>query len=115
MGFLAVGLVMVTALSVFNLVLALRMARQLRGYAAVFAGLEPAQRGGSTRPPGTAIGPFETTAVDGTAVDAGWFDGPTLVGFFSPGCPACRDLIPDFVAAAAGRRALAVVESGPDG
>ena len=115
MGFVVAGLVMVAALSLFNLALALRMARQLRTYAAFFAGLEPAETGagGSTRPPGAAVGPFTTTAVDGTTVDNAWLDEPTLVGFFSPGCPACTDLIPAFVAAAEGRRALAVVEAGP--
>lgn len=115
MGLVVAGLVMVAALSLFNLALSLRMARQLRTYAEIFDGLEPAEVGGSTRLPGTALGPFETTAVDGTTVDVGWFSESTLVGFFSPGCPACRDLIPAFVAAAAGRRALAVVESGPEG
>lgn len=114
MGFLVVGLVMVAALGLVNLAITLRMARQLRAYAGFFDGLEPDEVGGSTRPPGSGVGPFRALAVDGTPVDAAWFDEPTLVGFFSPGCSLCSALIPDFVREAAGRRALAVIEEGPE-
>jgi thiol-disulfide isomerase/thioredoxin len=86
----------------------------MRQYAELLAGLEPAEMGGSTKPVGSAVGPFSATAVDGTPVDERWFTGSTLVGFFSPGCPACEQLMPDFIAAAATRRALAVVEDGTE-
>ena len=84
MGFVVAGLVMVAALSLFNLALSLRMARQLRAYAELFAVLEPGETGagGSTRPPGTAVGPFTTPAVDGTTIADAWLSEPTLVGFF---------------------------------
>jgi hypothetical protein len=114
MGVLIGGLVMIGALSLFNLALGLRMARQMRSYAQIFGTLQPAEVDAGTRPIGSAVGRFATVAIDGTPVDDAWFIAPTLVGFFSPGCSACGELIPGFVAAAATHRALAVVESGPE-
>lgn len=114
MGVLIGGLILVGALSLFNLMLSLRMARQLRAYAEIFGTLQPAEADAGTRPPGSGIGAFRTVAIDGTSVDDAWFTEPALVGFFSPGCPACGELIPGFVAAAADHRALAVIENGPE-
>jgi thiol-disulfide isomerase/thioredoxin len=79
----------------------------------LMGGLAAAPDDDLARPVGSPVEPFRTEAVDGTTVDIAWFDQPTLVGFFSPGCEPCADLIPRFTAAAATTRALAVVEPAP--
>lgn len=112
MPYIVAVLVLVGTVTLANLVLTLGLVRRMRQYAAVVSGLQPREAGGTTRPIGTAITPFRATAVDGTVIDERWLDAPTVVGFFSPGCPACKELLPDFVTAAASRRALAVVEDG---
>ncbi|WP_159104567.1 MULTISPECIES: hypothetical protein [unclassified Plantactinospora] len=111
---LTAAVVLVGALGLLNLALTLGLVRRMRQYGHLLEGLEPAELGASTKPVGSAVAPFTATALDGTVVDADWFTEPVVVGFFSPGCPACKDLIPGFVAVAATRRALAVVEKGPE-
>jgi hypothetical protein len=64
--------------------------------------------------PGTLVGDFTGRDLDGRPVSRGDLSGRTLVGFFSPGCDACRDRLPDFVAAArvfGPDRSLAIVMS----
>ncbi|MFC7545650.1 TlpA family protein disulfide reductase [Plantactinospora sp. GCM10030261] len=114
MPFLTAAVVLVGALGLVNLLLTLGLTRRMRQYGHLLDGLEPAERGASTRPVGSDVSPFTATAVDGTVVGLDWFREPTLVGFFSPGCSACKDVLPGFVAAAATKRALAVVEKGPE-
>jgi len=64
---------------------------------------------------GSVIGDFAVIAVDGATVSPAMVTGPTLVGFFAPGCEPCTALIPRFVAAAASYdRAVAVVAEGED-
>jgi hypothetical protein len=60
---------------------------------------------------GTVIGDFTAPDVDGRPVSPVELAGRTLVGFFSPGCDACRESLADFAAAARSQRALAVVMS----
>jgi hypothetical protein len=120
MALLAAAVVVLAVVCVLNLVLTLGMARRMRQYAALLDGLEPPELDGLTRPVGSAVGEFRGVAVDGTTVDRQWLTEPTrteptVVAFFSPGCPACRELVPLFVATAATTRALAVVEDGPAG
>lgn len=112
--FLTAAVVLVGATCLLNLVLTLGLIRRMRQYGHLLDGLEPAEIGASTRSVGSAVAPFTATAVDGSVVGPGWFTEPTLVGFFSPGCPSCKNLLPGFLAAAATRRALAVVEKGPE-
>lgn len=42
--------------------------------------------------PGTVIGQFTATDLDGRPVTAADLEGPVLIGFFSPGCPSCERL-----------------------
>jgi hypothetical protein len=64
--------------------------------------------------PGTLIGDFTGRDLDGRPVSRGELSGRTLVGFFSPGCDACRDRLPDFAAARVfgPDRSLAIVMGG---
>jgi thiol-disulfide isomerase/thioredoxin len=109
---LVVAVALVSALGLINLVFVLALSRRLRRFEELFAGLQPAEVGASTKPAGSAVAPFTAVAVDGTAVDERWFTAPTLVTFLAPGCPACAELMPSIVAAAGDGRALAVIEDG---
>lgn len=46
---------------------------------------------------GELVGSFGATATTGEVVDRERLSGLTLVGFFSPGCTACKEKLPDFV------------------
>jgi len=114
---LVAALVLVGALALLNLLLTYGLIRRLREQAALLtelAGGAGAPPDDGTHPAGSAVGPFRAEALDATVVDAAWFDRPTLVGFLSPGCAPCAELLPRFAEAAATTRALAVVEPGPD-
>jgi len=115
--YVVAALVLVGGLALLNLLLTYGLIRRLREQGAMLTdlmgGLGAAPPGDLARPVGSPVEPFRTEAVDGTTVDVAWFDGPTLVGFFSPGCAPCAELIPRFAEAAATTRALAVIEPGP--
>ncbi len=117
MPYVVAALVLVGGLALLNLLLTYGLIRRVREQAAVLndlaGGLAPVPDSEMARPVGSPVPPFATEAVDGAPVDAAWFDRPTLVGFFSPGCRPCAELIPRFTAAAATTRALAVVEPAP--
>ncbi|WP_433790278.1 hypothetical protein [Actinoplanes sp. CA-252034] len=97
------------ALTLLNLLLTFGVIRRLR--------TRPANTIVSTPgflTPGSLIGDFTAHDRDGRAVSRTELSGRTLIGFFSPGCDACRDRLPDFVSAAGvfGReRSLAIVMS----
>jgi thiol-disulfide isomerase/thioredoxin len=115
--YVVAALVLVGGLALLNLLLTYGLIRRLREQAAMLTdlmgGLAAAPPGDLARPVGSPVEQFRTEAVDGTAIDTAWFDRPTLVGFFSPGCEPCAALVPRFAAAAATTRALAVIEPGP--
>jgi thiol-disulfide isomerase/thioredoxin len=115
--YVVAALVLVGGLALLNLLVTYGLIRRVREQAVMLndlvGGLAPAADGELDRPAGGPVAPFRAEALVGTAVDAGWFDRPTLVGFFSPGCRPCAELIPRFVAAAATTRALAVVDPAP--
>lgn len=117
MPYVVAALVLVGSLALLNLLLTFGLVRRVREQAGLLSdlagGLTAAPDGELARPVGSPVEPFRTEAVDGTPLDNAWFDRPTLVGFFSPGCESCAELIPRFVAAAATTRALAVVEPAP--
>jgi peroxiredoxin len=62
----------------------------------------PTVGGGAEAPPmtvkpGSRIGDFAVTAVDGGTVSRADLVGPTLVAFLAPGCPACDFSVPAFL------------------
>jgi len=120
MPFLTAAVVLVGVLCLINLLVSYGVIRRLREHAALLA-----SRNGvvddSMAPVGSTVAGFAAIASDGTAVDPTSFAVPTLVGFFAPGCPACEELLPAFLAIHAtgvdadGRkvqRVLAVVTEG---
>lgn len=117
---LAIGLVVVGLLGVFNLLLAYGLVRRMREHSDLISRLSDAVSGrssaGSIAPAGTRVPPFRAVTVDGEVVDSRQLGASTLVGFFSPGCAPCEELLPQFLATAratpGGRQAvLAVVVS----
>jgi thiol-disulfide isomerase/thioredoxin len=112
-GFLVGAVVVLTALWLLHLLVLLGVVRRLREHESRLANQAPGGSGVITVPLGQRIPDFETRAVDEQPVTSTGLDGPTLVGFFSPGCQPCAELLPRFTAAAAGTRALAVVEPAP--
>ncbi|RSN62046.1 hypothetical protein [Actinomadura sp. WAC 06369] len=106
MPYLVAGVVFVGLLSVFDLVLILAVVRRLREH--------PAAPPVPFTPPGTPLGAFTATALDGTAVSRAFFTEPTIVGLFSTTCPSCRERLPEFADRVRGARVLAVVEADGD-
>jgi thiol-disulfide isomerase/thioredoxin len=115
-----VGLVAVGLLGAFNLLLAYGLVRRMREHADLISRLSDLVSGrssaGSIAAAGTRVPAFRAVTVDDEVVDRDELGTSTLVGFFSPGCAPCEELLPQFVAAArampGGRAAvLAVVVS----
>lgn len=116
MPYQTAGIAVLGALTLLNLLLTYGVIRRLREHTRLLAGI------GSAAPmlaPGSTVGDFAATTLDGELVSRDALSGQTLVGFFSPGCPACTERLPDFVARAAtpahGRaRTLAVIAGGDE-
>ncbi|EXG82683.1 TlpA family protein disulfide reductase [Cryptosporangium arvum] len=116
MPYLVVAVVAVGLLGLVNLMLLTAVLKRLRaqpaeGHRSAFEQPMP--------PVGTVVDDFAVADVDGGTWSKDSLTGDTLVGFFSPGCPACEDLLPEFVEYAAGfpggpDRVVAVVEAIPD-
>ncbi|HEU5353251.1 MAG TPA: hypothetical protein VFU65_02260 [Actinocrinis sp.] len=105
--------VVVGAVSLLNLVLVLGVVRRLREHADRISRLSP-------EPPNPMLAvaqqaePFDAVTVEGEHVSRAALSGLTLVGVFSPNCPACAERLPRFLELAGsypgGRgRVLAVV------
>ncbi len=97
---LFVAVVLLTLLTLFNLVLVLGLVRRLRSHEERLTGLAEPPAVTSVKP-GQQVGDFTVSTVDGEVVKRGSLRGPTLVGFFSPNCSACHERLGDFVSVAA--------------
>jgi thiol-disulfide isomerase/thioredoxin len=112
-----VAVVVLTLLCLGNLLLTVGVIRRLNEHTAALDDLagEPP---GVMRPAGETVDGFATIARDGTPVTLESLGGPTLVGFFSPGCGPCHERLPQFVARArrtpAGRALGVVVGAGAE-
>src|SRR4051794_33743615 len=114
MVFLVTAVVLVGVLGLLNLLLTSGVIRRLREHTELLS-----KRGDGGGPdlmsrPGTTVGPFAATTVDGETVSRDALLDDTLVGFFTPNCKPCIEQLPRFVAAARAlphgyRQALAVV------
>jgi hypothetical protein len=110
------ALVVTNVLTVLNLLLLLGVIRRLRQQPTLPAGGLP---GPSALPVGTQIEAFATTDTDGRLLRRDELPEGAIVGFFSPGCAPCEELIPKFVAHVedlpSGRNSvLAVITGTPD-
>ncbi|MFI9152414.1 TlpA family protein disulfide reductase [Streptomyces sp. NPDC053367] len=95
MAVLAPVVALVGAVAVVNLILTYGLIRRLRtqGPPSRPAGPIDAASVGAT------AGPFSVQAVDGTALTREDLPDGALVGFFTPGCEPCTELLPRFVTA----------------
>lgn len=88
--------VFVCAVSLLNLVLVLGVVRRLREHADRISRLSP-------EPPNPMLAvtertdPFDAVTVEGESVSRAALSGLTLVGVFSPSCPACEERLPRFL------------------
>jgi len=111
MALLVAGVVLACALGVLNMVFVLSIMRRMREQA------ESDRRPTPILPAGRRAADFVVTTVTGSLVTRASLTGPTLVGFFSPGCGACAAALPRFVATAGAYqkdRVLAVVATQAD-
>ncbi len=96
MAFLVASVVLVGALGVVNLLFSFGVIRRLREHTEILN-----QLGGQPHSvilePGQTVADFAATTVDGRPVSVNAVDGPTLVGFFTPGCTSCQTKLPSFV------------------
>ncbi|GAA4954848.1 TlpA family protein disulfide reductase [Actinoplanes utahensis] len=121
MSYLAAAVTLAGLLGIVNLLLSFGVIRRLRKHSELLA-RQAADAHGPDGPlmlaAGQVAAPFEATANDGGAVSLASFTGQTLVGFFSPGCSACEERMPSFLAYANDladpSRVLAVVVGKPD-
>src|SRR5262245_16423284 len=111
MPVLVSAVVLVGVLCALDLVLTLAVIRRLRDHT-----VRLSQVGGGIpelAAPGTRLGTFTATSLEGGTVSTDFFTGPTVVGVLSTTCPGCQERLPEFaryLAEHAGRPALVVVQ-----
>ncbi len=119
MAYLTVTVALLCVIGLANLAITVRLVRQVGALAKAPGGssVPAAVEDGPIRvAPGTPVGAFVGEAVDGAPVSSADLDGPFLVGFIAPDCPACIDTLPEFVRRAGampgGRRQVLAVVPG---
>jgi hypothetical protein len=120
--FLTVLVVIIGAACLFDLLLTIGVIRRLREHSELLSQRvsdEAAQGRELILPAGAEVGPFEAASIDGILISRQTLPARTLVGVFSPDCPACAERLPAFVARAShvdgGRdQVLAVVVGAGD-
>ncbi|MEV8637013.1 TlpA disulfide reductase family protein [Streptosporangium sp. NPDC051023] len=100
---LIAAVVVVGLFGVLNLLLLLAVLRRLRDYEAKWAraGLDRLVERKSSPESGYRVADFEATALDGATVSLRDLEAPLFTGFFSTGCPSCREEVPRFIEYAA--------------
>ncbi|TMR99632.1 TlpA family protein disulfide reductase [Nonomuraea basaltis] len=116
MPYLVAAVVLVGLLCMVNLLLTVGVIRRLRKQAGQPALSHPMMAEGLS--PGERIPEFAVTTTDGEPISEELLGGPALVGFFSPGCAPCEELLPRFVERARGTSdavlAVVVADSGEE-
>jgi thiol-disulfide isomerase/thioredoxin len=115
--FIAGGVVVAVVLTVLNLVLTIGVIRRLREHNELLSARPAMGPADVMLGVGETPDDFTVLATDGERVSRETLTGEQLVGFFSPGCGPCEELVPRFAerAAALGRsHVLAVVAAGPE-
>ncbi|TDC05359.1 hypothetical protein E1267_19795 [Nonomuraea longispora] len=111
MQYVVAAVVLVGLLCMVNLLLTVGVIRRLRRQ----GGSAPAMSEGLS--PGERVPRFATMTTSGEPISDELLGAPALVGFFSPGCGPCEELLPLFVERARGTSdaVLAVVaDTGED-
>ncbi|MEV6964527.1 redoxin domain-containing protein [Hamadaea sp. NPDC051192] len=113
MATLTAAVIILAVLTLLNLFLLFGVLRRLREQTA-----QQSQDNAFALPenpvlqPGSRVGAFTTTTLDGDTVEAAELTGDALVGFFSPTCKPCRAAVPrfaDYAARFPREKVLAVV------
>ncbi|MEV4108704.1 TlpA disulfide reductase family protein [Nonomuraea sp. NPDC049695] len=100
MPYLVTLVTLLSVLCVLNLMLTVGVIRRLRKHSDALASRSADGRQ-AVITEGSVAPPYATVATDGSAVSRDLITEPVLVGFFSPGCDACHEAMPDFIAQAA--------------
>ncbi len=112
MTLLSVAVALVAVLCLADLVLTLGVVRRLRDHSKRLELRRGFQSDVDTiGKPGEMVDSFTATSMTGAPVSTSDLVEPTLVGFFSPDCPACEEKLPAFLsyARAFPGRKLAVI------
>ncbi|MFG6195976.1 hypothetical protein [Nonomuraea sp. JJY05] len=120
MPYLVTLVILLGVLCLVNLALTLGVIRRLRRYSDQLA-TQSGQGQGAILAEGALAPPYVASATDGSAVSRDLITEPVVVGFFSTGCDACHEALPDFLTLAAAfprEQVLAVIvdrtgEAGP--
>jgi hypothetical protein len=95
--YLVAAVVLAIVCTLLNLMLTFGVIRKLRVHDAQLAMPSSAAGSGATVPVGTTVATLAAVTVDGHPASSVRPDGTQLVGFFSPGCAACEERIPEFI------------------
>lgn len=102
MAVLIAAVVLVGLLGLVNLLFCFGVIRRLREHTDTLDKLGQHSSAGEPVKPllevGSTIPDFTTHTVDGEPISAGDLTGTTLLGVFSPGCPACEEQVDPFIA-----------------
>jgi thiol-disulfide isomerase/thioredoxin len=118
MPFVTAAVIIVGVLCAVDLLLTYGVIRRLREHTRRLAALGTGGIASLTLTKGSTIHPFSATDRTAAALSRATFTEQTLVGFFTPGCTPCEDLLPGFLSAAGRWRdlshpVLAVVAPAP--
>ena len=97
MAYLSAAVALIGALGVFNLLLSLALIRRLRAGGGTMR-RAPGPSLAVTLPKGQLVGDFTVTTAEGRVLSRESLKQLTLVGFFLPDCPPCRERLPEFLA-----------------
>ena len=97
MIYLIVAVTVAILATALNLLLTFGVIRKLRVHEAALANGRNALDPDATLPTGSTVAPVSAVTVDGKPASSVRADGTQLVGFFSIGCGACEERIPEFV------------------
>jgi thiol-disulfide isomerase/thioredoxin len=100
MAYLSAAIALTGALGIFNMLVSLTLIRRLRAGSGTMRRV-PGPSLAVTLPAGQPVGDFAVTTVEGRVISRESLDQLTLVGFFLPECPPCRERLPEFLAYAA--------------
>jgi hypothetical protein len=98
------AVVLLAALCLVNLALTLGVVRRLRVHTELLSVRSEHAVPMPILAPGKSIEYFESKTIEGEAVSRDVLRDGTLIGFFSPGCWACKDQLPGFVGYATSRK-----------